>query len=129
MQSLVFPLFADRASIFGLLGVVTGLSVAIGPLLGGLIAERVSRHCVFQISTAVTMGNMVFVAKFLPESLPANKRNKEIMWHKARQLFFPRPIAPSFPVLVARACLWCLGARMWCVNPPARRGKHTRVRV
>ena len=24
---------------------------------------------------------------------------------------FPRPIPPSFPVL-ARACLWCLGARM-----------------
>ena len=38
---------------------------------------------------------------------------------KARQLFFPRPIPPTFPVL-ARACLWCLGARMWRVN--LRRG-------
>ena len=29
----------------------------------------------------------------------------------------PRPIPPSFPVL-ARACLWCLGARMWRVDLP-----------
>ena len=33
----------------------------------------------------------------------------------ARQLFFPRRIPPSIPVL-ARACLWCLGARTWRVN-------------
>ena len=30
---------------------------------------------------------------------------------------FPRPIPPSFPA-VARACLWCLGARMWRANLP-----------
>ena len=30
---------------------------------------------------------------------------------------FPRPIPPRFPVL-ARACLWCLVARMWRVNLP-----------
>ena len=30
---------------------------------------------------------------------------------------FPRSIPPNFPVL-ARACLWCLGARMWHVNLP-----------
>ena len=30
---------------------------------------------------------------------------------EARQLFFPRPIPPSFSVL-ARACLWYLGARI-----------------
>ena len=33
----------------------------------------------------------------------------------ARRLFFPRPIPPCFPVL-ARACLLCLGARMWRVD-------------
>ena len=36
---------------------------------------------------------------------------------QARQLFFPRPIPPSFSVL-ARACLWYLGARMRRVNLP-----------
>ena len=32
--------------------------------------------------------------------------------------FFPRLILPNFSVL-ARACLWCLGARMWRVNLPS----------
>ena len=35
--------------------------------------------------------------------------------HQEGQLFSPRPIPPSFPAL-ARACLCCLGARMWRVN-------------
>ena len=35
----------------------------------------------------------------------------------ARQSPSSRPIPPSFSVL-ARACLWCLGARMWRVNLP-----------
>ena len=42
----------------------------------------------------------------------------------ARQLFFPRPIPPSFPVL-ARACPWCLGARVWRVDLPWGVKKHT----
>ena len=33
--------------------------------------------------------------------------------------FSPRPILPNFSVL-ARACLWCLGARTWRVNLPSR---------
>ena len=32
--------------------------------------------------------------------------------------FFPRPIPPNLSVL-ARACLWCVGARMWRANPPS----------
>ena len=38
--------------------------------------------------------------------------------------FFLRPIPPSFPVL-ARACLWCLGARKWRVNLPSCCEKRT----
>ena len=34
---------------------------------------------------------------------------------QARPALFPPPIPPSFPVL-ARAFLWCLGARMWRVK-------------
>ena len=36
----------------------------------------------------------------------------------------PPPVSPCFPVL-ARACLWCLGARMWRVSLPFVREKHT----
>ena len=36
----------------------------------------------------------------------------------AKALLPPCPILPSFSVL-ARACLWCLGARVWRVNLPS----------
>ena len=35
----------------------------------------------------------------------------------AVKALFPRSIPPSLPVL-AQACLWCLGVRMWRVNLP-----------
>ena len=33
------------------------------------------------------------------------------------QPFFPRPILPNFSVL-ARACLWCVGAPIWVLTSP-----------
>ena len=35
----------------------------------------------------------------------------------ARQTLLPAPILPNFPVL-ARACLWCLGAPIWVLTSP-----------
>ena len=50
----------------------------------------------------------------LPERALGSSDQDDVV---ARQLFFPRPIPPSFSVL-ARAWLWYLGAQMWRVNLP-----------
>ena len=48
----------------------------------------------------------------------------------ARQSPLPsKSDSSQFPQYFARACLWCLGARMWRVKPPARREKSYRIRV
>ena len=70
---------------------------------------------------AMSLYNVAQDASFLEDAYRAFSRNNDALYAEraeARQLFFPQsPIPPSFSVL-ARACLWYLGARMWCVNLP-----------
>ena len=51
-----------------------------------------------------------------PVTIPAGA-NLRVEVSGSVKALFPRSIPPSFPVL-ARACLWCLGARTWRVNLP-----------
>jgi EmrB/QacA subfamily drug resistance transporter len=52
---------ADRGTAFGIWGATIGLSVAIGPLVGGLLTEKVSWQSIFYLNIPIGIG-AIFVA-------------------------------------------------------------------
>ncbi|WFR57307.1 MFS transporter [Anaerocolumna sp. AGMB13025] len=82
--STIFAYFADitpkeqRTKIFGWVSAITGIGTAIGPTLGGLIADRFGYAAPMFFGAGITLLNVVFGFFFMPESLNKDNRLKEI---------------------------------------------------
>jgi DHA1 family tetracycline resistance protein-like MFS transporter len=63
----------DRGRAFGLIGAAFGIGFIIGPLTGGLLAQRGFLWPALAAAT-LTLANLVLVALILPESLTAERR-------------------------------------------------------
>ena len=59
---------ADRATAFGVFGAVTGGSVAIGPLLGGVLTDTFGWESIFLVNVPVGLGAIVAARARLSES-------------------------------------------------------------
>jgi DHA1 family tetracycline resistance protein-like MFS transporter len=72
----------DRARGMGLIGVAIGLGFVLGPVLGGLLAEYSPIHRVGAVpayaAAALSAVNLVLAARFLPESLPPDRRGANV---------------------------------------------------
>jgi EmrB/QacA subfamily drug resistance transporter len=64
----VFTERAERAKAIGVWGSVIGLSMAFGPLLGGLLVDTVGWRSVFWLNVPVAVAVVVLTARFVPES-------------------------------------------------------------
>jgi EmrB/QacA subfamily drug resistance transporter len=64
----VFTERAERAKAIGVWGSVVGLSMALGPLLGGLLVDTVGWRSVFWLNVPVVVAVVVLTARFVPES-------------------------------------------------------------
>lgn len=64
----VFTDRAERAKAIGVWGSVIGLSMALGPLLGGLLVDTVGWRSVFWLNVPVAAAVVVLTARFVPES-------------------------------------------------------------
>ena len=64
----VFTERAERAKAIGVWGSVIGLSMALGPVLGGVLVDTVGWRSVFWINVPVTLVVVVLAARFVPES-------------------------------------------------------------
>jgi EmrB/QacA subfamily drug resistance transporter len=64
----VFTERAERAKAIGVWGSVIGLSMALGPLLGGLLVDSVGWRSVFWLNVPVAVAVVVLTARFVPES-------------------------------------------------------------
>jgi EmrB/QacA subfamily drug resistance transporter len=70
-MSIITNVFTDRverAKAIGVWGSVIGLSLALGPLLGGLLVDVVGWRSVFWINVPVAVVAAVLAARFVPES-------------------------------------------------------------
>jgi EmrB/QacA subfamily drug resistance transporter len=58
----------DRARAFGVMGAMAGLSMALGPVLGGFLVAATSWRVIFLINLPVGVAAVVLTALFVPDS-------------------------------------------------------------
>ena len=64
----VFPSPKDRARAIGIWGAVAGVSLAAGPLLGGILTQTVGWRSIFWINLPIGLTAVTLAALFVPES-------------------------------------------------------------
>ena len=70
----VFPNPRDRARAVGIWGAVAGVSLAVGPLLGGALTQSVGWRSIFWINVPIGVAAIALAAKFVPESKATRAR-------------------------------------------------------
>ncbi|MBU2934578.1 MULTISPECIES: TCR/Tet family MFS transporter [Pacificibacter] len=63
----------DREKNFGIIGAAVGIGFALGPVIGGFLAE-VDTRAPFWVAGAMALANGIFGLLVMPESLPLDKR-------------------------------------------------------
>jgi EmrB/QacA subfamily drug resistance transporter len=79
-MSIITNTFLDqkeRARAIGVWGGVVGLSMALGPLLGGLLVEEVGWRSIFWINIPVGIAAIALTALFVPESRAPHARRPD----------------------------------------------------
>ncbi|GAA3112374.1 MFS transporter [Pseudonocardia yunnanensis] len=69
-----FPEPAERARAIGVFGSVSGLALALGPILGGALVDGFGWRSVFWINVPIVVAAIVCTALFVPESRAARAR-------------------------------------------------------
>ncbi len=76
-MSIVRNTFVDareRARAIGVFAAMFGVSMALGPVLGGLLVSAISWRAVFVVTLPVTLAAIALAARFVPESLAPRPR-------------------------------------------------------
>jgi EmrB/QacA subfamily drug resistance transporter len=76
-MSIIVNTFVEpraRARAIGTWGAVFGVSMAVGPLLGGLLVDHVGWRSIFWINVPVAITAIILAAKFVPESRAPTRR-------------------------------------------------------
>lgn len=70
-----FPAPAERARAIGIWGAVAGISMALGPLVGGVLTQGLGWHAVFWVNLPIGVLALWLTARYIPESrAPAPRR-------------------------------------------------------
>ncbi len=70
-MSIVTNVFTDpreRARAIGIWGSVVGISLGLGPVLGGVLTETVGWRAIFWVNVPVVLAAIVATARYVPES-------------------------------------------------------------
>ena len=74
----VFPDPRERATAIGLWGSVIGISLALGPVAGGLLVSALSWRAVFWISVPIAAAAIIATCRIIPESRAAVRRRIDV---------------------------------------------------
>lgn len=69
-----FPNPRERAQAIGIWGAVIGISMALGPVLGGVLVAGVGWRSIFWINLPVGLAALALTARFVPESKAGHPR-------------------------------------------------------
>ncbi len=76
-MSIITNTFTDpreRAQAIGIWGAVFGVSMALGPVVGGLLVESLDWRWIFWINLPVGIGSVLLMLKYIPESKAPSPR-------------------------------------------------------
>ncbi|MFE5770732.1 DHA2 family efflux MFS transporter permease subunit [Streptomyces sp. NPDC056485] len=79
-MSIITNTFTDpreRARAIGAWGAVVGISMAVGPLIGGLLVESVGWRSIFWINLPIGLLALALTLRFVPESRAAHPRRPD----------------------------------------------------
>jgi EmrB/QacA subfamily drug resistance transporter len=74
-----FPEPAERAKAIGVFGSVSGLALALGPILGGALVDGLGWHSIFWINVPIVAAAIGGTALFVPESRAARARRFDLV--------------------------------------------------
>jgi EmrB/QacA subfamily drug resistance transporter len=95
-----FPEPAERARAIGVFGSMAGLSLALGPILGGALVDGFGWHSIFWINVPVVSAAMVCTALFVPESRAARARRFD-------------PVGQALVILVLGSVVYAIIESTW----------------
>jgi DHA1 family tetracycline resistance protein-like MFS transporter len=75
----------ERAKAFGLLGAAFGIGFLVGPAIGGALGN-INLRLPFWAAAALAVCNWLYGYFVLPESLPPERRSKELNWRRANPI-------------------------------------------
>jgi len=81
-MSIIRNTFTDpreRAQAIGVWGGVIGLSMALGPVLGGALVEGIGWRSVFWVNVPVGLAAILLTARFVPESRAQHARRPDVV--------------------------------------------------
>jgi MFS family permease len=81
--SIVRNVFEDpreRARAIGAFAAMFGISMALGPVLGGLLVSPISWRAVFLVTLPIGLAAIVLTALFVPESRAPRSRRASTRW-------------------------------------------------
>jgi EmrB/QacA subfamily drug resistance transporter len=73
--SQIFVERVERARALGIWGAVVGISMALGPIVGGFLIDAVGWRAVFWINLPICAAAIILTAVFVPESKSATMRD------------------------------------------------------
>ncbi len=68
---------AERARAIGVFGSMTGLALALGPILGGALTDAFGWHSIFWVNVPIAIAAIAGAALFVPESRAARARRPD----------------------------------------------------
>ena len=72
-----FPDPAERARAIGVVGSMSGLSLALGPILGGILVDGIGWRSIFWVNVPIVAAAIVLTALFVPESRATRARRAD----------------------------------------------------
>jgi MFS family permease len=79
-MSIVRNVFEDareRAQAIGVFAAMFGISMALGPVLGGFLVSSISWRAIFVVNLPIALAAIVLTALFVPESRAARARRSD----------------------------------------------------
>jgi EmrB/QacA subfamily drug resistance transporter len=70
----VFQEPKERVRVIGIWGAMMGISLAIGPVLGGALTQTIGWRSIFWINLPICVAAVALTARFVPESKAAHRR-------------------------------------------------------
>lgn len=108
-MSIIRNTFTDareRAQAIGVWGGVIGVSMALGPVLGGLLTEAVGWRAIFWINVPVGIAAIVLTTRFVPESKASRARRFDALGQALMIVFLA---SLTFAIIEAPSHGWLAG--------------------